>query len=335
MERVEEVTPEKWALCNEYNRNIVDEFLMNSPQLSPKTIASYRSNLRIWFNWVREHLNNIPQYEIKSRNYMMFQNWLISKKHSSSDLTNKRAAISSLNNYIVMYYSDVYPMFHNFIVRGMPKPEKKFVREKVPPTKSEMEMLYKTLEEREEWQKIAYLKFTFSTGCRREESRLLLKEVVNYEPVIKTKEVENENGEKIPTEVKYYQTHKIRCKGKGETGKIRKLKFNQDTMDAIKKWLEVRGDDDCPYVFVTKYRGQVKQVGETTLNNWCSKDFAEIIGRRFHPHILREGKATTSVVEDGKSIESVKNLLGHESTETTKIYVIRDEEEDVDELFMD
>ena len=106
-------------------------------------------------------------------------------------------------------------------------------------------------------------------------------------------------------------------------------------MDAIKKWLEVRGEDDCPYVFVTRYGGKLKQVGESTLNNWCSKDFASIIGRRFHPHILREGKATTSVVEDGKSIESVQNLLGHNSSETTKIYIIRDEDEDTDELFMD
>jgi site-specific recombinase XerC len=153
--------------------------------------------------------------------------------------------------------------------------------------------------------------------------------------LIKDVESKDKDGNKIVLQSKSYLTEDIRCKGRGKIGKIRKLQFDQGAMDAIKKWLEVRGEDDCPYMLCTKYAGKVNQVGESTLNNWCSKDFAEIIGRRMNPHAIRSSRATTSVVEDGKSIESVKNLLGHENTETTRIYVIRDEEEDTDELFMD
>lgn len=335
MQRIDEVTDEEWLLCNKYNIEIVEEFLMNSPQLSPQTKKTYLSNLKIWFRWVYDNLENIPQHEVKSRDYMKYQNWLINKNHSSSDVVNKRAAISSLNNYIVLYYSDVYPMFHNFIVRGMPVPEKKAVREKNPPTKDEMELLYKTLEERQEWQKIAYLKFTFDTGCRRAESRQLRKAILDSDPIIKEKEVQDKEGNKITVDIKYYQTHQIRAKGKGTLGKLRRLRFSQDTMDAIKKWMNVRGMDDCPYVFITKYDGKINQVGESTLNNWCAKDFSKIIGRPMYPHALRSARATTSVVEDGKSIESVKNLLGHENTETTRIYVVRDEEDDADELFIE
>ena len=54
---------------------------------------------------------------------------------------------------------------------------------------------------------------------------------------------------------------------------------------------------------------------------------------RRHPHLWRESAATQLVMEDGKNIESVRALLGHESSETTRIYVIRDEDEDLDDIF--
>ena len=97
MKKLLPITEEEWLQCNEYNKNIVDEFLLNSPQLSDQTKKAYKSNLMIWFNWVRQFLNNKAQYEIKSIEYMKYQNWLISMDHSSSDIANKRAAVSTLN----------------------------------------------------------------------------------------------------------------------------------------------------------------------------------------------------------------------------------------------
>jgi integrase len=335
MDKIDAVTEEQWLACNEYNRNITDEFLMNSTQLSPDTIDTYRSNSKIWFNYVREHLNNKPQIEIKSRDYMFFQNYLINLDHSYSDIKNKRSAVSSLNNYIVLFYSDVYPMFRNFIVRGMPAPEKSFVREKNPPTKEEYLHLVDELEKREEWQKLAYVKFTYQTGCRRGESRQLLKEIVNYEPVVKQKTVKNEDGTEETKDIVYYLCHKIRCKGRGKQGKVRRFKISKDTMDALKKWLEVRGDDDNPYMFVAKNSVECRQISESALNVWCSGMFAKIVGRRIHPHIFREAIATVSVVEEGKDISTAQKLLGHKSSETTQIYVIRDDSDDADDLFLD
>ncbi len=334
MEKIDSITEDEWLQCNEYNRNITDEYLRNSTQLSPKSLKSYRSNLMIWFNYVREFLNNKAQTDIKSRDYIFYQNWLINLGHSSSDISNKRAAISSLNNYIVLFYADIYPTFKNFIVRGMPRPEKCFVHEKKPPTKDEFRKLISELEVLGEWQKIAWLKFSFDTGCRRAESRQLLKEIVNYSPVIKTKKSINTDGTEEEKTIKYYLTNKTRCKGAGRTGKLRRFKISQDTFDSIKKWIEIRGDDDCEYVFVAKNKNRCEQISESALNVWCSGQFTQIIGRRIHPHIFRESRATSIVVEDGKSIEMAKSLLGHQSSETTKIYVIKDDEEDeVDDLF--
>ena len=334
MKRLKAISNEDWLKCNEYNRNILDEFLLNSPQLSDRTKAAYKSNLMIWFNWVREHLNNKAEHEIRSIDYMKFQNWIINLGHSSSDVANKRAAISSLNNYIVLYYADDFPTFRNFIVPGMPKPEKSFVNEKNPPTKEEFFNIVEEMKKRNDWQKVAYLLYTFDTGCRRAESVQLLKEVVNYIPIVKDKIVVNENGEKEIKTIKYYQSNPTRCKGRGKTGKVRKLTFTEDTMEAIKKWLEMRGDDDCPYVFVSKHNGKYAQLSPTTLNKWATSVFSPILGRRFHPHILRESRATVSVVEEGKNISAVQRLLGHESSSTTEIYVIADLDEEIDELYL-
>jgi integrase len=261
--------------------------------------------------------------DIKGRDYLKYQNWLVGREMSSSGVKFKRAAISSLNGYIITYYEDKYPMFKNFITKKIPSPPKAFVHEKKPMNKEEWNLLIKTLEEREEWQKIAYLKFTYATGCRRAESRQLLKEVVNYKPVIKTKD---------DKEIKYYQTHDIRCKGKGKVGKIRKLQFDQEALDAINKWLQIRGEDECPYVFITKYEGRIRQLSESTFNRWCI-EFGEIIGRRVHPHQMREQRATDIVLTEGKDIKKAQKLLGHEQSSTTEIYVIRNEDDNIDDVF--
>lgn len=327
------ITQEEWGEVNDFNKFIFEDFITNSTELSSKTKIAYESNLKIWFIWVKNNLNNKSQLDIKPLDFKRFQNWMVNRGCSSADCANKRAAISSLNNYIDVYYRDDYPQFRNFINKSIARPPKAFVNEKVPLTKEEFAHLISVLEEREDWQKIAYLKFTLDTGCRRAESLQVMKDFVNIKPTIKQKTHIDENGNELTKEIKFYVTPLIRCKGRGATGKERKFKFSQDTMDALKKWVEIRGEDDCPYMFVSKYKGKVKGISEGTLNNWGTNVFSPIVGRRFHPHLLRESKATQLAVEEGKDISVIQHLLGHESSETTQIYIIRDDTDDLDELF--
>jgi integrase len=327
------VTQEEWNKVNDFNKFIFEDFITNSTELSPKTKIAYESNLKIWFIWVKDNLNNKSQIDIKPLDFKRFQNWMVNRGCSSADCANKRAAISSLNNYIDVYYRDDYPQFRNFINKSIARPPKAFVNEKQPLTKEEFANLISVLEKRGDWQKVAYLKFTLDTGCRRAESIQVKKDFVNIKPTIKHKTHIDENGNDVTKEIKYYVTPTIRCKGKGTVGKERKFKFSQDTMDAFKKWIEVRGEDDCPDMFISKYAGKVKGIAENTLNNWATHVFTPIVGRRFHPHLLRESKATQLAVEEGKDISVIQSLLGHESSETTQIYIIRDETDDLDELF--
>lgn len=334
-EKMSPITDEMWAKVNKFNRKIAEEFIEESPHLSEVTLKQYPSALRIFFWWVYENCDDKKLIDIKSKDYLRYQNWLQRRGMSDSGMRFKRSVISSLNEYVMLYYQEEYPTFRNFITKQIKITKTGFVYKKEPLNPDEYEQLCNALEELEDWQKLAYVMFTYSTGCRREETKQLLKEVIDYEPIIKTVKVKDEEGNEEEMEARFYRTHDIRCKGAGELGKVRKLQFSEEAMDAIKKWIEVRGEDDCPYVFVTKYGGKIKQIHEGTFNDWCNKLFAKIVGRRVHPHLFRESRATNLVVHSGRDLEAARKLLGHNSSETTKIYVIREDTEDADDAFVD
>lgn len=333
-DKLPEVTDEMWLTVNKSNRDMCEEFLRESTHLSPYTKEQYKSALRQYFWWIKENAGDKSFDQIRSRDYLFFQNYLVRRGLSSSAIKLKRSVVSSFNTYIETYYSDMFKDFRQYVTKRIPAPTPNQVHDKEPLTLEEYKHLCDELEKKELWEQLAYLKFSFSTGCRRNEARQLLKEVVTYDPKVREIEVKNEDGSREKRTSKSYLTHIIRCKGRGEQGKQRRLQFDEEAMDAIKKWLEVRGEDDNPYVFVSKYKGEIKQVSENSFNLWCESIFEPIVGRRVHPHLFRETRATTLVVEEGKDISVAQKLLGHNDVSTTSIYVIRDDEDMSDEAFI-
>lgn len=326
MRKLTEINDQEYMTFNESNRKIVEKFLKNrQAQLSPQTLKQYTSGLRHFLRWIHEEIGEDKEItSLKPRHGEEYITYLASAGLSSAGVRFKVASASSLCKFIIRNYDDEYPRFKN-IFDGAEKPPKGDVREKKPLAPEEYKLLLDTLEERGEWEMIAYVKFTYATGCRRAEARQLLKEIVGYSKV---------RHPKTGIEKPYYNTHNIRCKGRGKQGKVRKLIFDDEAMDAIKKWIDVRGEDDCPYVFVVKTKaGKVSQVSETTFNYWCKEIFSKIVGRRVHPHQFREQRATDLVVIYGKDIKAAQALLGHESSQTTEIYVIRENDDSIDDAF--
>lgn len=324
--KIEEVTQHFWDNeVNPENRQIIEDFLNDKQELSPATRKQYTSALKIFAKWIHETNRRGEDRlitDLKIRDALRYQNWLISKDLSPNAIKLKRSAVSSLCDHIEAFYSDIYPDFRNIFtkaVKSVPKANKKA---KEPLTKKELDILIKALEDECEYQKLAYLLYTYSTGCRREESRQLLKEVANYDKVVNKKgEVKN-----------YYRTHEIRAKGKGREGKVRKFEFDEKTMQAIRKWMEIRGEDDCPYLFVSKTKDSYRQLSPNTFNLWCEK-FSKILGKKVHPHLIRSTRATIANQEDGIDIKKIQKILGHESSQTTEIYIVRDDSDDIDDLY--
>lgn len=321
--KINAVTEEQWLKINPENRKITDRFL-NQLQLSPQTLKQYKSAARIFFRWIYEFEDDLPLHKLKPRHALNYQNYLISLQLSPNAIKFKRNVVSSLCGYYEVFYGEDYPLFRNIFNKKIPNVSKQNVREKVPLSKEEYDLLCSELEEREEWQMAAFLKFTYSSGCRKSEVHQLLKEVTTYEKV-KDKEGNYKN---------FYRTHNIRTKGKGIEGNVRKLFFDENAMLAIKKWLVIRGDDDCPYVFVNKTKnGNVNQLSSNTFNYWASTVFSEIIGRHMFVHLIRSTRATHLVVDDNKDIKTAQQVLGHADSSTTELYVVRDESDMADDAF--
>lgn len=333
----DEITDEMWEQVNPFNRDMAKEFLEYKVELSAKSKIQYRSCLRIFFWWVKENLKNKDCVEIKKKEFVKYLNWLTSRGLSESAIKMKKSIISSFCSYIMEYYEDEYSTFRSFVTSSMKVVKTGYVHEKEPLTPDEYLALCKNLEELGEWQKLSYLVFSYSTGCRRAEARQLLKEVVNAKPNEKEIVVLDEDGKEQKVVSKSYLTHTIRCKGPSQIGKPRQLKFGQDVMDIFNKWIEVRGEDDCPYMFVVKHKdGTVNQVSEGAFNDWCSGLFTKLVGRRVHPHLFRESRATNLVVYEHKSSKVAQKLLGHNDVSTTENhYIVRSMENDEsDEAFI-
>lgn len=321
-----EITDEIWSCVNKENRDIVTEFIQNNPQWSDKTAIQYKSALRIFFHWNYLDNNDKPLYKISKRDYLKYQSWLIERNFSSSALKFKKSTISSLCNYIesvVADDDDNYKYFKNFC-RGLPALPKNKVYEKKPLNREEYEKLVDYLMAKQSWQKLAYLEFSYASACRKNEARQLLKTVVDNKPIVK--------GTDENTFI-FYMTHKIKCKGsKRNEDKIRPLTFDETAMNAMKQWLSFRGEDDCQFMFVTKVGRKYREASESAFNTWTD-EFSEVIGRRIHPHLIRSSKATIMSQEDGKNIKTIQKLLGHNDSSTTELYIIRNEEDDLDDIY--
>jgi len=117
----------------------------------------------------------------------------------------------------------------------------------------------------------------------------------------------------------------IRCEGKGR--KRRSTPLRRDTVKTIEAWLKERaGSDDDP-VFPTIRGAQLSRdpvehiVRKYTLA--ASKACTSLIGKRVSPHVLRHSTAM-DLLQNGVDRTVIALWLGHESVETTQIYMHAD-----------
>jgi site-specific recombinase XerD len=101
----------------------------------------------------------------------------------------------------------------------------------------------------------------------------------------------------------------------------------------MEKWLEIRGEDDCPYLFISKYDGNARKLGLSAPNYWCKEIISDIIGRRVNPHLIR-GTRSTHILESGLDIKKAQALLGHKQSSTTdQFYDLRQNKDDLSDIF--
>ena len=126
--RSDEITDEMWKEVNEFNRYMVDDYLSNQTHLSPKSLTAYKSALRIFFWWVKQHLNDKKCIDIKKKDFLRYMNWLANRGMSEAAIKFKKSSVSAFNKFIETFYEDDYPMFRNFVTseQQVPKTGKVF-----------------------------------------------------------------------------------------------------------------------------------------------------------------------------------------------------------------
>lgn len=308
------------------DQELVDDFLGQQSHLSDQTIKQYRSNLMIFLKWNHDKNRNKRIVEMKPRDGLRFQNYMLDLGLSTSIIKLRRSTVSSFYGYVEVFWGDEYPDVRNIYSRAVPTVGNVQKKEKEPLTIDEIAKITKALEEEEEWQKLAYFWFSIGSGARREEVRQIEKEVAGYEKHIVDGEEKN-----------YVFSNKVRAKGKGREGKVRRHYITDEAMVYIKKWVKYREEnypyDDSEYLFITinETRETVGQISAGMFNVWCN-DFSEYVDdKKIHPHLLRSTRATL-LSDEGVDIRAIQKLLGHADASTTQIYIISEDDE-IDDIF--
>lgn len=324
--KLPEVTDDMWEKVNEENKWVFNEFFECRTDLSQHSIKQYRSGLKQFFWYVNVRCENKPIYKIKKREFTKYMGFLTNHGLSSSALSFKKSAVSTLCNFIENTLSEdddfkEYKSFRNF-TRGTTKIPKNQVYDKIPVSAEEYELMMEVLTEKEDYMGMAYLATLYHVGGRRGGIMQFKTEILDYDY----------ETDKEGNKLNYVFSHYVREKGFGEDGAPKKYMINEEALKYIALWIENRGYDH-EYIF-TVGKAEPRQISLGWGDEFCSNVLSPIVCRRITPHIFK-ASIVTRKLEEGHDLKVVsKYIAQHAGTEvTSKFYDLRSDEDDRDALF--
>jgi integrase/recombinase XerD len=115
-----------------------------------------------------------------------------------------------------------------------------------------------------------------------------------------------------------WETQMAQIVGKGN--KPRKVYFADSALAWIRKYLDIRHDDN-PALFVTQREDPIRLLAQGTWKRFHRYAKQAGIGKRVYPHMLRHIMATT-LLANGCPIGHIRAMLGHEHLTTTCRYYL-------------
>lgn len=318
-------TAEEVKKINPENLDLIEQFIeyYEATDHSEKSVKVTRSNLNIFFVWLMKNRKNKDFCEIKKRDILSFQSYLIKQQVSPARVRGLKSSLSSLSNYIedMLDEEEKWERFKN-IINKIPSPVLAPVREKTVLEDVEIQKLLDYLVEKKQYQKACALALGWSTGARKSE---LLRFKVSY---IKDKNLRFGGA--------LYRTDKIKTKGRGKQGKqleryvlANKFKKYFDLWMEERKRLGIPSKEDS--LFIVKRQGKLEPMKTTTLDSYA-KTFSRLLDKEFYWHSLRHN-FTTELLRAGIPTEVVKQLVGWESADMVGIYDDRPKDEILGQYF--
>lgn len=319
-------TPEDIMKINPDNLELIEEFLeyYEATDHSEKSIKVTRSNLNIFFVWNMKNRKNKDFCDIKKKDILAFQSFLMKEGHSPSRIRGLKSSLSSLSKYIedMLDEEDKWEDFKN-IINKVPNPVLAPVREKTVLEDTQIERLLEYLLDRGQYQKACVLALAWASGSRKSE---LLRFKVSY-----IKDEHLRFGGAL-----YMTPEKMKTKGRGQQGKLleryvlsNKFKKYFDLWMIERARLEIPEDMDD--LFVVRRQGKYVPMQETTLDSYA-KTFSNLLQEEFYWHSLRHN-FTTGLARAGIPAEVIKEIVGWSSVEMVSVYDDRDTSEIIGKYF--
>ena len=277
--------------------------LMRQHQASPNTIASYRDSFCLLFQFAKQRLNKEPSnLSIEDLNAAFIGSFLNHIENDRGNCARSRnlrlAAIHSFFKYVALQD----PSHSALIQRVLAIPTKRYDRKPIDfLTRPEIKALLEAPDQ-STWggrRDSALLHLAIQSGLRVSElTGLTCKDIVL------------DSG-----------AH-VRCKGKGR--KERCTPLDQKLVSILSSWLRERsGRPDDPFFPNTRggflSRDGVEYLLAKHVAVACQKS-PSIQKKRVSPHVLRH-TAAMELLLHGVDLTVIALWLGHESPETTQIYV--------------
>ena len=280
--------------------------LCTQMEASPNTIAGYRDTFRLLLRFTGEQTGTAPtKLKVEDIDAGIVGDFLAhveSQRSNSARSRNTRlAAIRSFFRFVAM--SEPAYMLHCQRILAMPS--KRYVRRTVEfLDRAEMDALLAAPDR--------------STWVGRRDHVIL---VVALQTGLRASELINLRRCDIVTGTGAH----IRCEGKGR--KQRCTPLRQDTLKVLEVWLRERASVDGDPLFPTIRGAKLSRdafeliVRRHTLS--ASRSCPSLIGKRVSPHVLRHSTAM-ELLHHGVDHSVIALWLGHESVETTQVYMHAD-----------
>lgn len=289
-----------------YVQRFFTERLVGQLNASPHTIAGYRDTFRMLLRYAEGDVGRAPtQLLLDDIDADLVGRFLIDledTRGSSARTRNTRlAAIRSFFKYVAVNE----PQLIHHCQRILSMPQKRYVKRTIDfLTYNEVEALLDAPDETT-WfgrRDRTILQLMVQTGLRASEALSL-----------KIQDVELGHGAVV------------RCLGKGR--KERATPLRSDTVAALEAWLKERGGDPSDPLFVSIRGGPLSRDAlERIVRKYAasaSQLCATLTKKRVTPHVLRH-TAAMQLLQNGVDRVVIALWLGHESVETTQMYIHAD-----------
>jgi site-specific recombinase XerD len=280
--------------------------LMTQLEASPNTIAGYRDTFRLLLRYAGTRLNRAPtKLRIEDIDADLVGDFLAHvekvRRNSARSRNTRLAAIRSFYRYVAMEE----PQHALHCQRILAMPSKRYVKQTVD------------FIDRTEMNALLAAPDTSSWIGRRDQAILLLV----LQTGLRVSELINLNC----GDVVLGQGAHVRCEGKGR--KQRSTPLRRDTIKTVQAWLRERaGRDDDPAFPTIRGDRLSRDAVEHIVHKYtmaASKACASLKGKRVSPHVLRHSTAM-DLLQNGVDRTVIALWLGHESVETTQIYIHAD-----------